>query len=56
MASQVYYDRKSGLNPQASTHIGRKQLPNAEQQLTQKTQKQMKHLAIYALVAYFLFC
>lgn len=56
MASHVYYDRKSSLNPQASVHGGQKQIPNAEQQLTQKSEKQIKHIALYALVAYFLFC
>ena len=56
MANQVYYDRKSAFQPQANLHGEEKQIPNAEQQLEMKSDKQMKHIALYALLAYFIFC
>ena len=56
MAGQAYYDRKSGLNPKQGVHMEKKQIPDAEQQLTQKSNEKMKHYALYALAFYFLFC
>ena len=55
MARDVFYDRKTGLNPRV-TIDKKSQIPNAEEQLTQKSNKEMHNIALYALVAYFLFC
>jgi hypothetical protein len=55
MAEQVFRTRGYG----GRSHIYKpdeKQIPDAKEQLSQKSDKQMKHVALYALIAYFLFC
>ena len=58
MSREHVYDRPSGLNPKGK-ELGKfnvKQIPDASQQLTQKSHENMKKYAMFGIILYFLCC